>query len=47
VAIRRMTVSQEAKGRAVTKALKQASRVVISPGQLRAIVEGLRPKPSA
>jgi hypothetical protein len=47
VAIRRMTVSQEAKGKAVAKALKRASRVVITPGQLRAIVEELRPKPSA
>ena len=47
MAIRQVTLSEEARRRAVARALQAVPRGWITPGQLRAIVQGVRPKPSA
>jgi hypothetical protein len=47
VAIRQVTLSPAAKSRVVAKALEAVPREWITPGQLRAIVENVRPRPPA
>ena len=47
MAVRQVTLSPEAKSRAVAKALEAVPREWITRGQFRAIVENVRPRPPA